>query len=158
MDFTVSGQPVDLMLRAAQSRDIPVLVDLMKQLGYEIDRDHLLQNLKLYDQGVIVSEIDGKVVGCIAFDILPLFHSKELQMRIVSLVVEEASRKNGIGKKLMIEAEKIALRMGCSAIELTSAAHRLVSGAHQFYHDLGYTSNGEKIYFRKILAGKNPEE
>lgn len=127
------------------------MIDLINQLGYKIDADKLHQNLIDYDSAAFVLEEDGKLLGCLAYHILPQFHSEEKHMRIVSLIVDQKHRGRGLGKKLLREAERIASEMGCSVIELTSAAHRIPSGAHAFYAGQGYISDGKKVYFRKEL-------
>lgn len=122
----------------------------MDQLGYKPRPEVLERNLNIYGESVLVYEIQAQVMGCLAYHILPLFHSEQLFMRIVSLVVDQRHRGKGVGKKLLEEAEKIAKQKGCEAIELTSGAHRMKSGAHAFYKELGY-SDGETVYFRKKI-------
>ncbi len=126
---------------------------MINQLGYKISPNVLEQNLKHYDGHAFVLEVEDEIIALLAYHILPQFHSDEKHMRIVSLVVDAKWRGKGMGKKLLSEAERIAKEKGCAAIELTSAAHRIQSGAHAFYNNLGYLADGEKIYFRKKLFG-----
>lgn len=145
-------------LRLAGKQDLPRLQQLIDQLGYKVSSHQLQKNLTQYDSSVFVLELQSEVIGCLAFHVLPQFHSEEKHMRIVSLVVDEKMRGKGFGKMLVEEAEKIAHYLECSVIELTSAAHRLKSGAHDFYKGQGYFADGEKIYFRKKLLRKDPEK
>lgn len=138
-----------LTIHTGARGDIEHLIGLMDQLGYKTNREALQRNLSLYGDAVFVAKIDGEAIGCLAYHILPQFHSEEQHMRIVCLVVDQAHRGKGIGKRLLLEAEKVAKRNGCAVIELTSASHRIQSGAHAFYTGLGYKSDGEKVYFRK---------
>lgn len=125
----------------------------MEQLGYRATVDGLKRNLTEYKNAVWVAVLNHQVVGCIAFHILPQFHSDEKHMRIVSLIVDREHRKMGIGKLLLDWAEESALKMNCSVVELTCAAHRKSSGAHNFYSAQGFLADGEKVYFRKKLSG-----
>jgi ribosomal protein S18 acetylase RimI-like enzyme len=131
--------------------DIERLIELIDQLGYKTDRETLQRNLSLYADSIFIAEIEDEVVGFLAYHILPQFHSEHSHMRIVSLVVDKKHRGKGIGKRLLQEAEKIAHAKGCEVIELTSASHRIKSGAHAFYSGLGFKADGEKVYFRKKL-------
>lgn len=136
-----------MRFRKAQQKDHEKLIRLIDQLGYQIDANRLKANLKFYGSKAIVLEEGGQVIGCLAYQILPVFHSSEKHMRIISLVIEERYRGQGMGKKLMKEAEKIGRKNGCSVIELTSAYHRI--DTHKFYIKQGYELGGEKLYFRK---------
>ena len=52
------------------------------------------------------------------------------------LVVDSEYRKQGIGKLLMNEIEKIARNCNCKRLELDSAFHRTI--AHNFYEGIGF--------------------
>jgi len=52
------------------------------------------------------------------------------------LVVDDKYRKQGIGKLLMNEIERIARNHNCKRIELDSAFHRTI--AHDFYMGIGF--------------------
>lgn len=138
-------------VRKVEKKDIDRLIQLIDQLGYKINQKILAENMDHYGPSAFVLEVDKEIIGCLAYHILPQFHSDERHMRIVSLVVEKKYRGQGVGKKLLCEAERIAKMTGCSVIELTSAAHRIPSGAHAFYLNQGYKADGNKVYFRKEL-------
>ena len=57
---------------------------------------------------------------------------------IDELVVEEASRGEGIGGMLLERASELAKEKGCRRVELDSAFHR--EGAHRFYEAHGFQS------------------
>jgi GNAT superfamily N-acetyltransferase len=88
----------------------------------------------------------------LAYHILPLFHSTEKYLRIVSLVIDQLYRGAGIGKALLQEAEKIAVMEGCTSIELTTGKHRIKTGTHAFYQAHGYASELDSVYFRKKIV------
>jgi GNAT superfamily N-acetyltransferase len=147
----ISEEVFGLKLRNAVRSDIQSLIELMDQLGYKTSSEALYRNLEYYGPSVFVVEAKDGVIGCLAYHILPQFHSEELFMRIVSLVVDQFHRGKGVGALLLQAAEKIAKEKGCTVIELTSASHRISSGAHDFYKKQGYLSDGKKIYFRKEI-------
>lgn len=57
---------------------------------------------------------------------------------IEELVVDEKSRVQGIGTKLLEHAIALARENGCRRIELDSAFHR--KDTHRFYERLGFES------------------
>ncbi len=142
-----------MKIRIAQISDLPRLSDLVNQLGYQLSeailKDRLDEYLSDPCKSIFVAEHNHQVAGFLSYHILPQFHSEELHLRIVSLVVDQAHRRKGVGKFLILEAERIAKMRGCACIELTSAMHR--EKAHAFYQSLGFLSPSEKRYFSKEL-------
>jgi GNAT superfamily N-acetyltransferase len=65
-----------------------------------------------------------------------------------SVFVAEAARGQGIGAKLVAEAERRAHRRGARFITLSSNKNRL--DAHRFYRALGYAQGHEG--FKKVLS------
>jgi len=144
------------MVREVSFLDCKILAELMKQLGYPITHDNMLNRIQLYQQNQFhkawVLESDDIVVGCIAVAITERFHRPGRTMRIVALVVDEQNRRRGIGRLLMEHAESFAKENGCDAIELTSGTHRSKTGTHNFYKSLGYKElNDIKKYIAKKL-------
>ena len=133
-----------LIFREAKIDDVSALVQLMDQLGYDITPATLAKNLQFYAPCVLVAELDEQVVGCIAYQILPLFHTEAKHLRIVSLIIDKQHRGKGIGKQLLQQIEERA--KGCEYVELTSGSHR--KEAHQFYRKQNYSSE-ETVHFRK---------
>ncbi len=142
-------------LRPAQSCDLPALSSLVEQLGYSPTsiKDLFALYSKGPSMGLWVATHEGKVVGCLAFHVLKQFHGGNL-FRIVSLIVDAAYRRRGVGRLLIELAEKEAREKGCEAVELTSALRRKPDGSHEFYRQLGYLDSGAcgKCYFRKALV------
>ena len=142
-------------IRNALPEDVPSLVSLIDQLGYPMDPSILIENVNVYlrdpDRSLFVAEIEGKVVGCIASDMAQTFHREGKHMRVVSLVVDRALRRKGIGKALLEEAEGWARQQGCWVIEVTSSFRRKKEGTHDFYTKQGYLKNSSQ-YFCKLLT------
>lgn len=140
--------------------DAKDLLPLVNQLGYPTTEENLIARIALYqqslqDQSWIAIE-DGEIIGCIALHIYDLFHSTERYARIISLIVKDTHRRQGIGKRLLRKAERYAISQNCSMLELSSSLKRTKQGTHHFYEALGYKNEGEyeTHYLRKYLRPK----
>ncbi|MDQ7730745.1 GNAT family N-acetyltransferase [Halomonas sp. SpR8] len=80
----------------------------MAQLGYDHSEESLSANISaVREQGgeVFVAEVAGSVRGCVSA-IIDVHLAEGVKGEIVSLVVSEAARGQGLGKGLVLEAEK----------------------------------------------------
>ncbi|MEM9485624.1 MAG: GNAT family N-acetyltransferase, partial [Cyanobacteria bacterium P01_F01_bin.116] len=110
---------VDIAYRVAQDTDIYDIAALMTELGYSITPEVVSQRLKdIRNQGgeVIVADANGDVVGCIN-TIIDIRLAEGKCGEIVSLVVSNQFRGQGIGKALMHKAE-IWLKDRCNSIRI----------------------------------------
>ena len=73
----------------------------------------------------------------------------ERYAEIGGLVVAAVSRRGGVGRSLMVSAEKWATDSGYDRIKLSSGAHR--HGAHAFYERIGYSNIRTSFRFEKLL-------
>lgn len=149
-----------MTIRRVTMADARQLLPLVAQLGYPTTEEHLIARIALYqhspsDRSWIAIQ-DGVIVGCIALHLYDLFHSTERYARIVSLVVRDTHRRQGIGKRLLQKAEQYAARQHCTTLELTSSHKRIKLGTQYFYEALGYRNEGEyeSNYLRKFLRPK----
>ncbi len=146
----------DLTFREVELNDVCQLISLMEQLGYPISESLLMENIQKYillpNQKAWIAEYSGKISGCIAVAITSYFHRPGSFLRVIAMIVDQDQRRLGVGKGLMSLAEKYAFAHGCSHIELTSGAHRVDSGAHEFYKSLGYTelNNTKKLFGKRL--------
>ncbi len=130
--------------------DLPALPPLLAQLGYPAAAEDLpgrIARIRSGGGGIVVAREDGAVLGVLTLAFLPLLHHERPLARISALVVAEAARGRGIGRRLVAEAERLARARGCDRIEVTSAGHR--AAAHAFYAALGYTDKPKR--FIKVL-------
>ncbi|WP_434059891.1 GNAT family N-acetyltransferase [Myroides odoratimimus] len=93
---------------------------------------------------------EGEVIGGI------LGRSLWGTLEIQNLAVKESYRGQGLGKKLMLAAERVAVERNCKYISLNTFSFQ----ASDFYQSLGYEIFAEekdyplgysKIYLRKVL-------
>lgn len=149
-----------IKLRKATLSDARALLPLIKELGYDISEESLSAHIALYQAGqndiAWVLTKGDEILGCIAVHIFDLFHSHQRYARIVSLVVKNEYRRQGLGKRLVRKAEYFAKQRNCQALELTSSHKREKFGITGFYGGLGYQNEGElgSFYFRKYLQPK----
>lgn len=147
-----------LNIRCAQMEDATVIHELLSQLGYENSQEQIQSRLKslLFDctQKLLLAEVDGVVVGLAALICFPYFHDGERLARLSSLVVEQRSRGQGIGKRLLIAAEQWARIQNCQRLELTTSTKR--TDAHRFYERENYAFSARR-YVKDIShsAGDN---
>ena len=145
---TSMGDVMTLAIRKCGKEDIHQVVELFKQLwpGKNLNRDRLssvFENMAASDNyEVLCAEKNGSVVGFASTAILHNFWQEGLILYITTMIVDNKNRRTGIGKALIARIEEIAIRKGCSKIELESAFHR--AEAHAFYEKMGFE---KRAYF-----------
>ena len=127
-------------IRSAASEDSEQLAALVEQLGYIADerfiRDQLAQLASRPGTTVFIADDNGTVIGLLCFSIIPLLHVSGGLGRISALAVDSQFKGQGVGRRLVAEAEEFAWNNGCARIEITSGDHR--PDAHAFYEAIGY--------------------
>ncbi|RBO22755.1 GNAT family N-acetyltransferase [Enterobacter ludwigii] len=127
-----------VLIRTPKLKDIPSLNKLFLQLGYQTEGERLKKHIDQEYTGlsILVAESEKELCGVIVVNFITPLHENGLWALISALVIDESLRGAGIGRKLLIAAEQIALEKGCSQIELSSSERRV--RAHKFYEDNGY--------------------
>ena len=152
--FVGHGSAGDAGLSAVAIRpiavsDIPKVTPLMGELGYPTDENSFARRLTAVganpDDGVLVAEEDGTILGVVAFHSFEMIHRPGRLGRITALVVATPARRRGIARQLIGAAERRLLALGCIKLEVTSAAHR--SAAHGLYASQGYEE--QRVHFVK---------
>ncbi len=92
------------------------------------DNDNYVILGAFYDDGLV-----GSLMGIICHD---LVGECKPFMVIENVIVSNRVRRQGIGKKLMLDIEEIAKERGCYYMIFVSGGHR--KEAHSFYEKLGF--------------------
>jgi GNAT superfamily N-acetyltransferase len=136
-------------VRAATADDAERFATLLTDEGYPAGATDLAARIARFsteDSRVLAAEASGEVIGFVAFHVLPRFETDELFARIVALVVDPGVRARGIGRQLMVEAERLAAEEGAAFLEVTAGHHR--PDARKLFESLGYDA-GLAAYLRK---------
>jgi ribosomal protein S18 acetylase RimI-like enzyme len=145
-----------MIIRKAQDKDIPQLLELYKQLSFEPDKyqkapepdgRRILQEIEKYpNAALLVAEEDGKVVGTTFLAILPAFAHGTSPFGVIEyVVVDQTCRSKGIGKALMDECKARAKAAGCYKVMLASSKER--TRAHKFYREMGFKEDALSFRF-----------
>ena len=129
-------------IRLARTSDVPEMVRLFSELGYEIPVDTLTRRFAAFndagEKALVAEDASsvGHLLGVATLHATPVLHRAGSVGRVTALVVDVAFRGCGIGRALMEEAERWAATHGCALLEVTSNQRRV--DAHKFYEQLGY--------------------
>lgn len=137
-----------MKIRYASEKDIPAIVQLMKELGYPVDEelieDRLVKIRQRNGRVFVAVDQDENVMGCVhAFIDLRLAEGEIGE--IVSLVVKNEARGQGIGTKLFNKAKEWIHETGCTKVRVRANVVR--EKAHQFYKQQGF----EEVKSQKIF-------
>lgn len=136
-------------VRPATAADAERFATLLTEEGYPAGPSDLANRIARFngaDSGVLAAEAGGEVIGFVAFHVMPRFETDERFARIVALVVDPGVRARGIGRQLMVEAERAVVKRGASFLEVTAGHHR--PEARKLFESLGYDA-GLAAYLRK---------
>lgn len=139
-----------VLIRAAELKDISSLKKLFLQLGYQTSSESLKLRINEVHSSlsILVAELDKEICGVVVVNFITPVHENGLWALISALVIDESSRGAGIGQKLLLASERIALDKRCSQIELSSSERRV--RAHKFYESNGYKEVRKR--FVKVLT------
>jgi ribosomal protein S18 acetylase RimI-like enzyme len=134
----------DLTIRAGELNDAATLAQLMCELGYRTTTSAMQMRLQRIatDERLrtFVAVCDGKVCGMISTLTYPSIERDDFSGRIVALVINSTMRRRGIGRALIVTAEKDFAQREISRVALNTRLDR--EDAHKFYESLGYERNG----------------
>lgn len=149
-----------MIIRAAIRSDLGAILRLLRELG---DTTHTQSSqvrmssaaVRAWtrmendpDRTVLVAEQRGEIIGTLDLLVVAnLTHDAQSWAVVDNLVVDPATRRQGIGRALMEDALDRAMRSGCYKVELLSHETRHV--AHQFYTSLGFANSAEG--FRRYI-------
>jgi GNAT superfamily N-acetyltransferase len=139
--------------RAARASDAAQIARLAGELGYPVDAtamaarlDALIGNPR---QCVRVIDGEGRLAGWIAAERRLSLEAGE-RVEITGLVVDGASRRDGVGRTLVAAAEAWAREQGIEVVVVRSNVQRQAS--HPFYEGLGYVRQKSQHVYAKHLG------
>lgn len=139
-------------IRSAVSGDAIEVARLLTALGHSTDAKAIADRWGEWqaagNAALVAVRTDGTLVGVATLHHMIVLHRRKPVGRITALVVDDPSRRQGVGRALVAAAEEALTREGCGLLEITSNV-RLVD-AHVFYERLGYERTS--IRFAKVLA------
>lgn len=148
-----AGSADTLIIRDAVPGDAAELAVLLTALGHEATTDEMRRRLhrlqvELVGERVLVAEMSGHVAGLAVLHFTPTLHRATDVARVTALAVDERYHRQGVGRALMAEAERIAREAESIRLEVTSGHDR--GPAHDFYREIGFRDEG--IRFAKPLT------
>ena len=96
---------------------------------------------------IVVEDDSGHIVACCSLHFRPRLNRPVPDAWIPDLIVDPAARRQGAGRALLTEAERLARERGCWQLTLESGYQR--KEAHVMYEAFGMTNEG--YYFGKPL-------
>jgi len=145
-EIPATDAATDVTVRPARPDDVVAISLLLTELGYPTTPEEVPSRLAGYDSpdyAVFLAESHDEVVALIGLHLLSSLHVAMPACYISGLIVSERARRQGIGRKLLSEAETWARAHGCNRITVTSANHR--DGAHAFYEASGFPHTGRRF-------------
>jgi GNAT superfamily N-acetyltransferase len=144
-------EQANVVLRPAAPADAERIAALFTDEGYPAGPSDIVARLERFSSQfsqVVVADLNGELLGFIAFHALPRFEHDDRIVRVLALVVDAGVRDRGIGHLLMAEAERQSRELGAAFIEVTAGHHR--PDARHLYEALGYDAS-VTAYLRKKL-------
>ena len=138
-----------IRVRPATVEDADAIGSLFTDEGYPSGPSDVRDRLASYegpDSRVLVADLDGEVLGFVAFHALARFEHTDRIVRVMALVVAPDARERGVGHQLMTEVEDVARELEAAFVEVTAGHHR--PDARHLYESLGYDAS-VAAYFRK---------
>ncbi len=99
------------------------------------------------DWAFLLALEDGEAIGLVLFFVRPTLTTGMNRATITEMVVTEEARGKGVGRELIEEARRQALKMGCSILAVSTELDN--AGATGFYRKMGFTQ--ERTYFEARL-------
>jgi len=142
--------------RAARSGDFERVTELLEILGRaevtaatepECRRVFEAQVAEAGSGPIVVEDDSGRIVACCSLHFRPRLNRPVPDAWIPDLIVDPAARRQGAGRALLTEAQRLARERGCWQLTLESGYQR--KEAHVMYEAFGMTNEG--YYFGKPL-------
>ncbi|MFL5618342.1 MAG: GNAT family N-acetyltransferase [Gemmatimonadaceae bacterium] len=142
--------PSAVEIRAATDADAHAMASLLAHLGYPADAAELperLRRLRAAGDDAFIAEVDGIPAGLATVHSRAVLHVARPVAQLTALVVPPEMRGRGVGRALVVEAERWGRARGADRLVVTTALHRV--DAPLFYERLGFEHTGRR-YVRRF--------
>jgi GNAT superfamily N-acetyltransferase len=140
-------------IRRAQVDDAAEMTRLSVQLGYPLSPGEMARRLAALltneRHHVAVATGGRHVVGWMHVEHRSTLEGGE-RAELMGLVVDESTRRQGLGRELVAAAERWAVSRGLASLTVRSNAARELS--HPFYEALGYSRDKTQHVYSKPLT------
>jgi ribosomal protein S18 acetylase RimI-like enzyme len=144
-------------IRAATVADAAEIARLLTELGHPTRANDIAGRwaswLAAGNAALVATSGPGpSLCGLATLGCMFVLHRPHPVGRITALVVEPARRGRGLGRALVLAAERQLAERGCGLLEVTS--NERLESAHAFYQRLGYRRTS--LRFAKELVSPAP--
>jgi GNAT superfamily N-acetyltransferase len=144
-----------ILFRDATSADFDEVLRLYRQLQPDdpvlndgSDRAAFEQILGLPGLHLFVLEVEGVIVATTYLNVIPnLTRSASPYAVIENVVVEEARRGTGLGKRIMADTLHAAWEVGCYKAMLMTGSRK--PATHSFYQACGFSPDAKTAYLAR---------
>src|SRR5262245_8221649 len=141
-------------VRHALEADASAIAELSADLGYPATPDAMRERVKAIlacptDLLLVAVDSSERPIGWLQAHSAHLIESG-FRAEIVGLTVSSAARRSGIGRALVLEAERWAIEIGAAVIVVRSNIKR--GESHVFYPALGFSVTKTQHVYRKALV------
>ncbi len=140
-------------IRQARMEDDGEISRLCPQLGYHASQQDIHQRLTMllpnHQNLILVAETSTHTLAGWMHAIIVQVLESPAFVEIGGVVVDDAFRRQGIGRRLIAGAEEWALLNGLYSVRLRSNIIR--PEAHDFYPSIGYTHTKTQKTYEKYL-------
>jgi len=133
-----------IIIRDASARDKSTIAKLIQELAAiegdpsQVHDDYIEKYLADSNVGILLAEIDGKVIGLLSYAIRPNLYHAGIACLIDELVVSEKERNNQAGTALIIALLGRLKAMKCIEVSVAVMPDNLK--AKDFYRKHGFKS------------------
>lgn len=138
-----------LTIRNFEWSDLETITALMRELNYPTTLSVMRERMEDMEASplhcTLVAEVDGVVVGKISLHHIVSFSRTEPTTQINAIIVAKEYQGQGIGKRLIRQAEEWSRAQGSSLLFLKSGNRVERAPAYAFYEHIGFTKTGYRF-------------
>lgn len=139
----------ELMLRTGELSDCECVTGLMREINYPMTCAVMRERMESIEADpnacIMMAEVDGKVAGAIGVQIVQSHAYPEPAAQITLLIVSNEYRREGIGRRLVAQAEAWGKERGGVQMIVTGANRERNAVALDFYEHIGFEKHGYRL-------------